>query len=73
MAELVLTRRVLGSLGIPRVEWLEKLRLQTKSTKEYLFYDTSLNNHIENAFQALALVRVPERSKNRLRLTRTLV
>ena len=60
MAVLVLIRSVLGSLGIPRVEWLEKLRLQTKSTKEYLFYDTSLNNHIENAFQALALVRVAE-------------
>lgn len=44
-----------GSLGIPRIEWLERLQLQTKSTKEYLFYDTALNNHIENAFQALAL------------------
>lgn len=44
-----------GSLGIPRIEWLERLRLQTKSTKEFLFYDTSLNNNIEHAFQALAL------------------
>jgi len=44
-----------GSLGIPRIEWLERLHLQTKSTKEYLFYDTALNDHIENAFQALAL------------------
>ena len=44
-----------GSLGIPRIHWLERLQLQTKSTKEYLFYDTALNNHIENAFQALAL------------------
>lgn len=44
-----------GSLGIPRIEWLERLHLQTRSTKEYLFYDTNLNNRIENAFQALAL------------------
>ena len=44
-----------GSLGIPRIPWLERLRLQTRSTKEFLFYDTNLNNHIENAFQALAL------------------
>ena len=44
-----------GSLGIPRVGWLEKLGLQPKSTKEFLFYDTSLDNAIENAFQALAL------------------
>lgn len=44
-----------GSLGIPRIPWLEKLHLQTRSTKEYLFYDTKLNNHIINAYQALAL------------------
>ena len=44
-----------GALGIPRIEWLEKLHLQARSTKEYLFYDTSLDNCIENAFQALAL------------------
>lgn len=44
-----------GSLGIPRIEWLERLHLQTRSTKQYLFYDTNLNNNIENAFQALAL------------------
>lgn len=44
-----------GSLGIPRIPWLESLHLQTRSTKEYLFYDTKLNNHILNAFQALAL------------------
>ena len=47
---------VLGSLGIPRIPWLERLHLQSRSTKEYLFYDTNLNNHIEYAFQALALV-----------------
>ena len=44
-----------GSLGIPRIPWLERLHLQTRSTKEYLFYDTNLNNRILNAFQALAL------------------
>lgn len=44
-----------GSLGIPRIPWLEKLHLQTRSTKEFLFYDTNLNNRIQNAFQALAL------------------
>ena len=44
-----------GSLGIPRIGWLERLHLQTRSTKEYLFYDTKLNDHIVNAFQALAL------------------
>ncbi|KAL8861658.1 MAG: hypothetical protein Q9178_001859 [Gyalolechia marmorata] len=44
-----------GSLGIPRVGWLSRLGLQSKSTKEFLFYDTSLDNCIENAYQALAL------------------
>ena len=44
-----------GSLGIPRIPWLERLHLQTRSTKEFLFYDTNLNNRIRNAFQALAL------------------
>ncbi|KAL9101545.1 MAG: hypothetical protein Q9163_003200 [Psora crenata] len=44
-----------GSLGIPRIGWLETLRLQTRSTREYLFYDTKLNDNIVNAFQALAL------------------
>ncbi|KAG8530838.1 uncharacterized protein KY384_004195 [Bacidia gigantensis] len=43
-----------GSLGIPRVGWLDFLHLR-RSTKEYLFYDTKLNDHIINAFQALAL------------------
>ena len=44
-----------GSLGIPRIGWLDKMSLQTRSTKEYLFYDTKLSDHILNAFQALAL------------------
>ncbi|KAI4251938.1 MAG: hypothetical protein LQ352_004565 [Teloschistes flavicans] len=44
-----------GSLGIPRIGWLERLSIQSRGTKEFLFYDTSLDNHIENAYQALAL------------------
>ncbi|KAL9612305.1 MAG: hypothetical protein Q9167_003084 [Letrouitia subvulpina] len=44
-----------GSLGIPRIGWLERIGLQRKSVKEFLFFDTSLDNSIENAFQALAL------------------
>ncbi|MCJ1420658.1 hypothetical protein MMC32_007017 [Xylographa parallela] len=44
-----------GSLGIPRVPWLEGLGLQSRAMKEYRFFDTSLSNCIENAFQALAL------------------
>ncbi|KAL8732945.1 MAG: hypothetical protein Q9181_003751 [Wetmoreana brouardii] len=44
-----------GSLGIPRVGWLDRFRLQDRSTKEFLFYDTSLDICIDNAYQALAL------------------
>ncbi|OCT50549.1 protein of unknown function DUF2235 [Cladophialophora carrionii] len=44
-----------GSLGIPRVPWLEGLRLQAPGMHDYEFYDTRLNPCIENAFQALAL------------------
>ena len=40
---------------MPRVAWLEKLGLQRKSVKEYSFFDTTVDNSIENAFQALAL------------------
>ena len=45
----------MGSLGIPRVPWLERFGLQSKSVKDYTFYDTSLDNCVENAFQALGL------------------
>ncbi|MCJ1409057.1 hypothetical protein MMC19_003134 [Ptychographa xylographoides] len=48
-------KRNAGSLGIPRIPWLEAVGLQRRSVKEYNFYDTSLGNCIENAFQALAL------------------
>ncbi|KAI9820509.1 MAG: hypothetical protein M1832_003700 [Thelocarpon impressellum] len=43
-----------GSLGIPRIGWLEKIGIAA-SNKEYAFYDTKLGNHIEHAFHALAL------------------
>ena len=44
-----------GSLGIPRVSWLERIGLQSRSMRQYSFYDTTINPMIENAFQALAL------------------
>lgn len=44
-----------GSLGIPRVGWLESLGLQSRGMHQYEFYDTRLNPRVENAFQALAL------------------
>ena len=46
---------VLGSLGIPRIPWLERIGIQRKAVKEFCFYDTAINDYIENAFQALAL------------------
>ena len=44
-----------GSLGIPRVPWLENIRLQAPGMHDYEFYDTRLHPCIENAYQALAL------------------
>ena len=44
-----------GSLGVPRIPFLTTLGLQSKSVREYSFYDTSLSENVENAFQALAL------------------
>lgn len=44
-----------GSLGIPKIGWLTRLGLQSSTMKEYSFYDTSLGNCIEYAFQALSL------------------
>lgn len=44
-----------GSLGIPRVPLLERLHIQNRKIKEYVFYDTTLDPCVENAFQALAL------------------
>ena len=44
-----------GSLGVPRVPWLEGLRLVPRALQSYKFYDTALSDLVENAFQALAL------------------
>lgn len=44
-----------GSLGTPRIGWLEKLGLQSSASKRMSFYDTKLCNCVEYAFQALAL------------------
>lgn len=45
-----------GSLGVPRVAWLGRLgRVSPTGMNEYAFYDTTLDNCIDNAFQALAL------------------
>ncbi|KAK4893498.1 hypothetical protein LTR27_008180 [Elasticomyces elasticus] len=44
-----------GSLGTPKIGWLQRLGLQSSAMKELSFYDTSLSNCIEYAFQALAL------------------
>ncbi|KAF2487990.1 hypothetical protein BDY17DRAFT_314772 [Neohortaea acidophila] len=44
-----------GSLGVPRVPWLQRIGLQSTTIKDYRFHDTSLGDCIENAFQALAL------------------
>ncbi|KAK3071882.1 hypothetical protein LTR53_007837 [Teratosphaeriaceae sp. CCFEE 6253] len=44
-----------GALGTPKIGWLTRLGLQSKAMKELSFYDTSLGDCIEYAFQALAL------------------
>lgn len=44
-----------GSLGTPRIGWLEKIGIQSTATKRMSFYDTSLSDCVEYAFQALAL------------------
>ena len=44
-----------GALGLPKIGWLTRLGLQSRQMKELAFYDTSLSNCIEYAFQALAL------------------
>nr|XP_036584755.1 peptidoglycan binding domain containing protein [Colletotrichum truncatum]KAF6794405.1 peptidoglycan binding domain containing protein [Colletotrichum truncatum] len=43
-----------GSLGIPQIAWLNKLGIYA-SNEEYRFWDTSLSDRVEHAFQALAL------------------
>ncbi|KAI5201138.1 hypothetical protein E4T39_05346 [Aureobasidium subglaciale] len=44
-----------GSLGTPRIGWLEKLGIQSSASKRMSFYDTRLCDCVEYAFQALAL------------------
>lgn len=44
-----------GSLGIPRVKLLEDVGLQNMGMRQFQFFDTALENCVENAFQALAL------------------
>lgn len=44
-----------GALGTPKIGWLTRLGVQSKAMKALSFYDTSLSNQIEYAFQALAL------------------
>ncbi|KAH0383299.1 hypothetical protein KCU92_g5514, partial [Aureobasidium melanogenum] len=44
-----------GSLGTPRIGWLEKIGVQSSASKRMSFYDTRLPDCVEYAFQALAL------------------
>lgn len=44
-----------GSLGIPRIGFLQRAGLQMRQSKATGFHDTKLSNCVENAFQALAL------------------
>ncbi|KAB8356667.1 hypothetical protein FH972_024244 [Carpinus fangiana] len=45
-----------GSLGVPRVSWLGRFGKRTlEDQNEYAFYDTTLDDCVDNAFQALAL------------------
>ncbi|KAL9096773.1 MAG: hypothetical protein Q9165_001261 [Trypethelium subeluteriae] len=44
-----------GSLGTPRIGWLQKAGVQTSQAKRQAFHDTTISDCIENAFQALAL------------------
>lgn len=44
-----------GSLGIPRIGFLQRAGLQMRQSRATTFYDTKLSHCVENAFQALAL------------------
>ena len=44
-----------GALGIPRIPLLEDIGLQRPMIENYQFFDTTLEDRMENAFQALAL------------------
>ena len=46
----------MGSLGVPRIEWLGKFgKKASTDVSEHKFYDTTLSDCVDNAFQALAL------------------
>lgn len=44
----------MGSLGLPQIRWLNKIGIYA-SNEEYRFWDTSLSDRVQHAFQALAL------------------
>ncbi|KAF2418492.1 hypothetical protein EJ08DRAFT_53200 [Tothia fuscella] len=44
-----------GSLGLPRINVLTRVGLQSDQSRAMSFYDTKLSGCVENAFQALAL------------------
>lgn len=44
-----------GSLGIPRIGFLQRAGIQSRESRATTFYDTKLSHCVENAFQALAL------------------
>ncbi|KAK6540546.1 hypothetical protein TWF694_009337 [Orbilia ellipsospora] len=44
-----------GSLGIPKIQWLQSMGIQSHKMDEMKFYDTSLHPRVEYAFQVLAL------------------
>ena len=44
-----------GSLGIPRMAWMDAVGFRTPFYDEFKWHDTALSDRIEHAFQALAL------------------
>jgi uncharacterized protein (DUF2235 family) len=44
-----------GSLGIPRMAWMDSVGFRTPFYEEFKWHDTALSDRIEHAFQALAL------------------
>ena len=44
-----------GSLGVPKLGWLERIGLQSTRMKDLAWYDTALSNCVDYAFHALSL------------------
>lgn len=44
-----------GALGVPVSPWMQKIFGLPQFLRQYKWVDTSLDNHVKNAFQALAL------------------